>query len=31
MIWENSKVVKTFIGIEDHGLFAWSIVFEGAS
>lgn len=31
MIWENAKVVKTFIGIEDHGFFAWSIVFEGAS
>lgn len=31
MIWDNARIIKTFIGIEDHGIFAWSIVFEGSS
>jgi len=29
MIWDNARIVKTFIGIEDHGIFAWSIMFGG--
>ena len=27
--WKNAKIVNTFIGIEDHGIFAWNIVFSG--
>lgn len=30
MIWDNARIVKTFIGIEDHGIFAWSILFAGS-
>jgi len=29
MIWENAKITSTFIGIEDHGIFAWNIDFAG--
>ena len=28
MEWINAKITNAFIGIEDHGLFAWSILFE---
>lgn len=30
-IWENAKIEKTFIGIEDHGIFAWGIIFGSKS
>lgn len=29
MKWENAKITSTFIGIEDHGIFAWNIDFAG--
>jgi len=31
MTWENAKIEKAFIGIEDHGIFAWGITFTGIS
>jgi hypothetical protein len=29
MIWSNAKITKAFIGIEDHGIFSWSLTFCG--
>jgi len=28
MEWTNAKITNAFIGIEDHGLFAWSLMFQ---
>jgi len=27
MEWTNVKITNAFIGIEDHGVFAWSLMF----
>lgn len=29
MNWTNAKIEEAFIGIEDHGIFAWGITFTG--
>lgn len=29
--WTNAEIADTFLGIEDHGLFAWSITFKNGS
>lgn len=30
MTWTNAKIERAFIGIEDHGIFAWSLMFSGS-
>jgi len=27
--WQNAKIERAFLGIEDHGLFAWTLTFSG--
>lgn len=29
LVWENAKISDAFIGIEDHGIFAFCITFSG--
>lgn len=29
MIWVNAEITEAFIGLEDHGIFAWGITFTG--
>lgn len=29
MVWTNAKITQAFIGIEGHGLLAWSLQFAG--
>ncbi len=29
MEWTNAEITSVFIGIEDHGIFAWDITFQG--
>lgn len=31
MTWTNAKIEQAFIGIENHGIFAWSLMFSGSS
>lgn len=30
MTWDNAKITQAFIGIENHGIFAWSLTFSGS-
>lgn len=29
MTWDNAEIKQAFIGIESHGIFAWSLMFSG--
>lgn len=31
MEWTNAKIEKAFMGIEDHGIFAWGLSFSSGS
>jgi len=30
MIWDNAEIKSAFIGIENHGIFAWGLMFSGS-
>lgn len=30
LIWQNAEIEDAFIGLEDHGIFAWSLMFSGS-